>query len=64
MNDAKMIAIRLLDTFDQILRLSRNWGAGLDTTRQTDQILIVTVEGVNVQVRVSVAATDRTRSSD
>lgn len=56
MNDkeARKVAVRLLDTFDQVLRLSRNWGAGLDTERQTDQTLVVRVDDVNVEVRVSV----------
>jgi len=53
--EAKKVAVRLLDTFDQVLRLSRNWGAGLETTRLTDHTLVVHIDGeVNVHVRVSI----------
>jgi hypothetical protein len=54
-NDVKKVAVRLLDTFDQVLRLSRNWGAGLETTRLTDHTLVVHIDGkISVNVRVSV----------
>lgn len=66
MNDkeTKRVAVRLLDTFEQVLRFSRNWGAGLEMDRQTDQVLVVRVEDVNVEVRVSIcAAVNRRRQS-